>query len=125
MPLFELKSLSKEFDLEDASLDRKESKRVEQYRVSGRAVYFPGFPGDQYLPFTAVTSALSKNTAISVKGTCGKQLPMVRLRLSYDGGEFYKDFMFEHQKNVDKVLDALRAFDPDLPITRDITPFGS
>ena len=125
MPLFELKSLSKDFDLKDPSLDRKESKRVEQYRVSGRAVYFPGFPGDQYLPFTAVTSALSKNTAISVKGTCGKQLPMVRLRLSYDGGEFYKDFMFEHQKNVDKVLDALHAFDPDVPITRDTTPFGS
>ena len=68
------KGKREEFDLEDASLDRKESKRVEQYRVSGRAIYFPGFPGDQYLPFTAVTSALSKNTAISVKGTCGKQL---------------------------------------------------
>ena len=125
MPLFELKSLSKEFDLENASVGRKNAIRAEQYRVSDQAIYFPAFPGDQYLPFSAVTSALSKNTAISVKGTCGKQLPMVRLRLYYDGGEFYKDFMFEYQKGADKVLDALRAFDPALPIDRDITPFGS
>jgi hypothetical protein len=125
MPLFELKSLSKEFNLENPSEGRKASKRVDQYRVGDQAIYFPAFPGDQYLPFSAVASALSRNTAISVKGTCGKQLPMVRLRLYYDGGEFYKDFMFEKQKDADKVLDALRAFDPSLPIERDITPFGS
>ena len=125
MPLFELKSLSKEFDLENPTEGRKASKRVDQYRVGDQAIYFPAFPGDQYLPFSAVSSALSRNTAISVKGTCGKQLPMVRLRMYYDGGEFYKDFMFEKQKDADKVLDALRAFDPALPIERDITPFGS
>ena len=125
MPLFALKSLSRTHTLEDAKSDHKTSKRAEQFRFGEKAIYFPAFPGTQYLPYDALSHVKTRNTALCVTGTCGKQLPMVRLRLSYDGGEFYKDFMFEHQKNVDKVLDALRAFDPDLPITRDITPFGS
>ena len=124
MALFALKSLSQNHSLENAAEDRKASSRVEQFRVSDRAVYFPAFPGDQYLPFEALHHVLSKNTAISVKGTCGKQLPMVRLRLYYDG-EFYKDLMFEKQKNVDVVLDRIRARCPDLSIDRNITPFGS
>lgn len=125
MPLFALKSLARTYSLEGADADYKTSKRAEQFRFSQKAIYFPAFPGTQYVPYAAVTNVLSKNTAISVKGTCGKQLPMVRLRLYYDGGEFYKDFMFENQKGVDKVLDAIRAFDPTLPIVRDTTPFGS
>ena len=124
MPLFQIKSLSQEFGLENVKEDRRASKRVEQFRFSDKAVYFPAFPGDQYLPYTALNHVLSKNTAISVKGTCGKQLPMVRLRLSYDG-EFYKDLMFEAQKNVDKVLEAIAAARPDVTIVRDITPFGA
>lgn len=124
MPLFEVKSLSQEHTLENVKEDRRASRRAEQFRFSDKAVYFPAFPGDQYLPYTALTHVLSKNTAISVKGTCGKQLPMVRLRLSYDG-EFYKDLMFEAQKNVDKVLEAIAAARPDVTIVRDITPFGA
>ena len=94
MSLFEMKSLSREYALENVKEDYRTAKRSEQVRVSNQAVYFPAFPGDQYLPFSALHHVLSKNTAISVKGTCGKQLPMVRLRLSYDG-EFYKDLLFE------------------------------
>ena len=124
MPLFEIKSLSEEFRLENANEDRRGAKRAEQFRFSDKAVYFPAFPGDQYLPYTALTHVLSRNTAISVKGTCGKQLPMVRLRLSYDG-EFYKDLMFEKQSNVDLVLEAIKAARPDVTIERDIRPFGS
>lgn len=124
MAIFRLKSLSQHDTVENAEQDRRSSTRVEQFRVSNQAVYFPAFPGDQYLPFTSLHHVLSKNTAISVKGTCGKQLPMVRLRLSYDG-EFYKDFLFEKQKNVDRVLEAIAAARPDLTIVRDITPFGA
>ena len=124
MALFTLKSLSQTCSLEDVSADRKRSRRVEQFRFSDAAVYFPAFPGDQYLPYTALSHVLSKNTAISVTGTCGKQLPMVRLRLYYDG-EFYKDLLFEKQKNVDRVLEAITACRPELPVVRDTTPFGT
>lgn len=124
MPLFALKSLSRECVLETAVEDHRASRRVEQYRVGSEAIYFPAFPGTQYLPFAALSHVKSKNTAISVTGTCGKQLPMVCLRLFYDG-EFYKDFMFEKQKSADRVMDAVRAYCPELPIDRDTTPFGA
>jgi len=124
MALFALKPLSRTCALENVTEDRKTSRRVEQFRVSDTAIYFPAFPGDQYLPFAALSHVKSKNTAISVTGTCGKQLPMVCLRLFYDG-EFYKDFLFEKQKNADQVIDRIRAFCPELTIDRDTTPFGS
>ena len=124
MALFEMKSLSQRDTLENVKEDYRTAKRFEQFRFSEQAVYFPAFPGDQYLPYTALRHVLSKNTAISVKGTCGKQLPMVRLRLYYDE-EFYKDLMFEKQKNVDKALEVIAAARPELSIDRDITPFGA
>ena len=124
MPLFALKSIVIDCELEDAAADYKTSKRAEQFRFSQEAVYFPGFPGTQYLPYVSLSRVLSKNTAISVCGTCGKQLPMVRVRMYYDGGASYKDFLFEKQKNADKILDAVRSRCPELPVDRDTTPFG-
>ena len=124
MPLFKLKSLVQEHVLEDPNKDYRTSRRAEQFRFSGEAIYFPAFPGTQYLPYTALSSARSKNSAISIIGTCGKQLPMVLLRLYY-GEEFYKDFLFEKQAAADKVLDAICARCPELPVDRDVTPFGA
>ena len=124
MPLFKLKSLARDCAMENPEEDYRTSRRAEQFRFSAEAIYFPAFPGTQYLPYAALSHVLSKNTAISVTGTCGKQLPMVRLRLHYDG-EFYKDFLFEKQKSVDRVLEAIRARRPELTVDRDIPPFGA
>lgn len=115
MALFQLKSEAMTCSLENADGDRKESKRVEQFRVSGEAIYFPAFPGDRYLPFAAVEMVKVRNTALSVTGTCGKQLPMICVRLQYEG-EFYKDFLFEKAASVRTVLDSIRAARPDVPM---------
>ena len=122
MALFALKSLSKTCALEDAAAGYKASRRVEQFRLGDEAVYFPAFPGNQYLPFAALTQVKTRNTAISVTGTCGKQLPMVCVRLSYDG-EFYKDFLFEKKKNADLVVEAIAAKRPELPMDLETAPF--
>lgn len=122
MALFALKSLSKTCALEDAAAGYKASRRVEQFRLGDEAVYFPAFPGNQYLPFAALTQVKTRNTAISVTGTCGKQLPMVCVRLSYDG-EFYKDFLFEKKKNADLVVEAIAAKRPELPMDLETEPF--
>ena len=113
MALIPLKSLSRSCALDSVAEDHKASRRVEQFRVGSRAVYFPAFPGDRYLPYAAVEKVRSKNTAISVIGTCGKQIPMVLVRLHYDG-EFYKDFLFEKRMKVDEILDLIRERRPDL-----------
>ena len=122
MALFALKSLSKSCGLENADAGYKASRRVEQFRLGEEAIYFPAFPGNQYLPFEALTHVKSKNTAISVTGTCGTQLPMVCVRLFYDG-EFYKDFLFEKKKSADLVLDTIAASRPELSMDRDTSPF--
>ena len=115
MALFAMKSLAQSASLENVSEDYKTASRVEQFRVSDEAIYFPAFPGNQYLPFEALHYVKMRDTALSVKGTCGKQLPMTCLRLSYDG-EFYKDFLFEKRAVVEQVLDRIRSARPDLPM---------
>jgi len=122
MPLFELKSIAKNVVLENAKEDYRASKRVEQFRCGAGAIYFPAFPGTQYLPFEALTRVRSKNTAISVAGTCGKQLPMVCLRMFYD--DTYKDFMLEKTKSADKVMEAIAACCPELEIEKDESPLN-
>ena len=115
MAVFKMKSLAQSHVLEDAEQDYRASVRAEQFRVSDKAVYFPAFPGTQYIPFSAMSQVKVRNTAISVTGTCGKQLPMVCLRASYDG-EFYKDFLFEKRAAAEKVLERIRTARPDLPM---------
>ena len=115
MAIFKMKSLAQSHVLENAEQDYRASVRVEQFRVSDKAVYFAAFPGTQYLPFDALSQVKVRNTALSVTGTCGKQLPMVCLRASYDG-EFYKDFLFEKRAAAEKVLERIRAARPDLPM---------
>lgn len=113
MALFAMKSLAQSASLENVSEDYKTASRVEQFRVSDEAIYFPAFPGNQYLPFEALHYVKMRDTALSVKGTCGKQLPMTCLRLSYDG-EFYKDFLFEKRAKAEAVLERIRNRRPEL-----------
>ena len=115
MALFKLKSLSRNHLLEDVELDHRASKRAEQYRISDKALYFPAFPGTQYLAFGAMSEVKVRNTSLCVTGTCGKQLPVTCLRAFYDG-EFYKDFLFEKRAVADKVLERIRACCPKLPM---------
>ena len=113
MPLFAMKSLARSATLEDVSGDYKTARRVEQFRISNEAIYFPAFPGNQYLPFEALHHVKVRDTALSVTGTCGKQIPMTCLRLSYDG-EFYKDFLFEKRAKAEEVLERIRSRRPEL-----------
>ncbi len=122
MALFAPKPLAKTCPLEDPAGDYKTARRAEQYRFSGQAVYFPAFPGTQYLSFASLTRALTRNTSLPLTGCCGKALPVTRLRLYYDGGEFYQDFTFEKLANANQVLDAIAAACPALPTEREERP---
>ncbi len=122
MALFTPKPLAKTCLLEDPAGDYKTARRAEQYRFSGQAVYFPAFPGTQYLSFASLTRALTRNTSLPLTGCCGKALPVTRLRLYYDGGEFYQDFTFEKLANANQVLDAIAAACPALPTEREERP---
>ena len=119
MAIFTPKSLAQSHPLEDPAGDYKTARRAEQYRVSERAIYFPAFPGTQYLSFASLDRALTRNTSMPLTGCCGKALPVTRLRLYYDGGEFYQDFTFEKLANANEVLDLIAAARPELPLERE------
>ena len=118
MALFELKSVSDIHRIENAAADHRAAAKVAQYRVSSQAVYFPAFPGDRYIPFAAVTRAISRNSGLPVKGTCGKAIPVVRVKIFFDG-EFYQEFVVERAAQANQILDALAAARPDIPIDRE------
>lgn len=122
MPFFALKSQSQHCALEDAGSDYQSARRSAQYRVGAEAIYFPAFPGTRYLPYRAVTRALTRNTSLPLTGCCGKALPMTRLRMYYDGGEVYQDFLFEKLTEANRALDALLAACPGVPAERETRP---
>lgn len=94
MALFSIKSQSKEHALHAPEMDFRAARKVGPYRVGREAIYFPAFPGWRGLPYRAVERAWSKPASFNVTGCCGKALPMLRLRMFYDGA-FYQDFLFE------------------------------
>lgn len=122
MAIFTPKPLAQSHPLEDPAGDYKTARRAEQYRVSGQAIYFPAFPGTQYLSFASLSRALTRNTSLPLTGCCGKALPITRLRLYYDGGEFYQDFTFEKLAGANEVLDTVAAARPELPLEREERP---
>ena len=122
MAMFTPKPLAQSCPLEDPAGDYKTARRAEQFRFSSRAIYFPAFPGTKYLAYQALSRALTRNTSLSLTGCCGKALPVTRLRLYYDGGEFYQDFTFEKQTVANQVLDAIAAACPELPVQREERP---
>lgn len=118
MPIFEMKSISQSYSLEDVSADYRAAKRIGQYRVGEKAIYFPGFPGTRYLPYAAASRALTRNASMPLTGCCGKALAMVRYRIYYDG-EFYQDFMFEKLNQANEAIDILAAARPEIPMERE------
>ena len=120
MPLFKMKSLSQTCTLTDAEEDYRDAQKLGQFRIGKKAAYLPGFPGTNYVPYEAVSRALTRKTSVPLTGCCGKALPMVRFRVYYDG-EFYQDFMFEKLKQANTALDILTAARPDIPVERETT----
>ena len=109
-----MKSLCPESILSDPAGDRRESRRVEQYRISSKAIYFKAFPSEKYLPFQAVERAWTQKSSVPLTGSCGKELPVVVLRVKYSGG-YYQNFTFEKQESADQVLAALHEARPEVP----------
>lgn len=99
--------------LEEPKADYKTAEKLEQFRVSRQAIYMAAFPGTKYLPFQAVERAWSRNTSLPVKCTCGKSLPMVAVRIKYQGGG-YQNFILEKQASADRLLSILRENFPNI-----------
>lgn len=93
------------YEIEDVKLDRKDSVRIEQYRVSKNAVYFNG----QYLPLSCIKDVAVLESSYTPGMSCGKGIPVFKIRIEY-GAEKPLVLMVEKKKNVDAMMEY---FDSD------------
>lgn len=114
MSLRELKSLCPGAQLPNALEDQRNAARVAQFRVSEKAFYLPAFPGGQYVLFSCLTGVVLRNASLSTIGCCGKELPVLKLTLRWDGGE--RELIIDPPKHADTILNYIRAACPQLDI---------
>lgn len=93
MLLWEPKSCADGYEIGSPKADYESAKKAGQYRVSSQAFYFPAFPGTKYVPFAAVKRAVLRNSGLPVSGCCGREIPVVKLFLEYEGGK--QDFVID------------------------------
>jgi len=114
MPILEPRSAVSGTVLSNVRADWQAARRVAQYRVSDQAFYFPAFPANQYIPLSALTGAVVRQAALPTTGCCGKELPVIKLVLRYNGGE--QAFVIDPPRHMDTILACIAAARPDLQV---------
>lgn len=114
MSLIAPKSACPSVQLPQAEEDLRQARRAAQYRVSPLAFYFPAFPGWMYIPHSALTGAVVRNSTLATTGCCGKQLPVMKLVLRWEGGS--REFVVDPPRHMDTILELVRSARPELEI---------
>jgi hypothetical protein len=109
-----MKSICEAFPVQDPKADYRNAARIGNCRIGAKAIYFPGFPGEQYLPLAALRRAWIQKSSIATKCCCGAQLPVFVLRVRYDGG-FFRNFTFDQPEQADTALSMILDQCPGLP----------
>ena len=114
MPLFAPQSLCSGIQLPNVEQLLRQAVRIAQCRVDDKAFYFPAFPGWSYLPFAGLTGVILRNASLPTTGCCGKELPVLKLILRWEGGE--KELVIDPPKHADTILTYIKAARPDLQV---------
>lgn len=96
------KSIVPGTELDNEKEDRRNSVRIEQYRVSENAVYFNG----QYLPLSCIRDVSVLESSFTPGMSCGKGIPVFKIRIDYGAGKPLV-LMVEKKKNVDAMMDLI------------------
>jgi hypothetical protein len=97
--------------------DRKESESIEKYRISKNAVYFEG----QYLPTAQITALRAQPSLYYPQCCCGRGIPVTKIRLDY-GAEKPVILMVEKDKSAQRLIDAIRAGNPEVVVEEYVDP---
>ncbi len=98
------KSIMEGSTIDNVREDRRDSVRVEQYRISQQAVYFNG----QYLPLSCIREASVVESSFSPTMSCGKSIPVFKIRIDY-GADKPLILMVEKRKNADMMMEIIEA----------------
>lgn len=114
MPILEPKPACPGYEIDDPREDYRTSVRAGQYRAGAQAVYYPGFPATLYVPYHALTEVLVRNSSLPTTGCCGKELPVIKLVLRWEGGE--QQLIIDPPKHTDAILAQILAARPDVAL---------
>ena len=96
----------------DPKQDLKNGVRIEQYRISCEAVYFPK---KQYLLISDIKRTWIQPSRLSVVGSCGRGIPVFVVRLDH-GDEKKVNLMVEMQENAEKMVRLLTEINPSIKV---------
>ena len=97
--------------IDDVKKDRRTIKHVEKYGISEQAIYFEG----QYLPLSLITDIRVQPSIYYPKHSCGKGLPVFKIRLDY-GAEKPLVLMMEKEKNAALAVSMIQGVNAEAKI---------
>jgi hypothetical protein len=95
-------------ELPDAAEDFRSAKRIEQYRISGKALYFPEGLRWKYLPFSAIDRAEESFRVISAGHCVPVREKRPELDLQTETGEVVH-ISLEKQESMQIILELLKG----------------
>ena len=96
------KCIIPDITIDDIKEERKNSVRIEQYRVSSQVIFFNG----QYLPISEIRDVQVMESSFTPGMSCGKGIPVYKIRIDY-GAEKPLVLMVEKEKNVKAMMEKL------------------
>ena len=96
----------------DPKQDAKNGVRIEQYRISREAVYFPK---EQDLLISDIRRVWIQSSRLSVVGACGRGIPVFVVRLDH-GAEKKVNLMIEKQENAERMVQLLSEANPSIVV---------
>ena len=95
-------------ELAEAKEDRKTAKRIGQYRISKKALYYAD---GTYIPFADIGEVAVEKMTVPTKGCCGVVLEAPALTFMAGGAK--RRIMADSEKQTGKLYEALTGRKPE------------
>lgn len=89
-------------ELLDAKEDRKAAKRIGQYRISGKALYYAD---GTYIPFADISDLKIETMTVPTKGCCGVVLEAPAI--TFQAGGAKRRIMTDSEKQTRRIFEAI------------------
>ena len=101
------------YEIENVREDRRNAAGIEQYKVSGQAVYIK----NEYLPIARIKSLTLTPSLYIPRCCCGKGIPIFKIRVDY-GADKPTILMIEKQKNAEKLISEICKANENVHVER-------
>ena len=98
-------SVKPEMVLADARAQYRAGNRIEQYRISGDAVFLPK---EKYIPLDAIKKIQIRKNLMNSGHCCGMGFPVYNL-IVFHGGERPAKIMLEKENNARRMAELMTA----------------